>query len=154
MKSNTNMSTKRKLYNSCILPGLTYGCETWTLTNTNLKKLLVCQRSMERHMLGVRLKDKVRCTTLRQITKIEDIIKKVKTMKWRWAGHMMRENNEKWSKMVTFWYPRGEVRKRGRQCIRWEDELRMLAGINWYKTARERTLWKKLEEAFVARHTK
>ena len=52
------MRVKSKLFNSCILPILTYGCQTWALTNAHLNKLKVCQRSMERSMVGVKRKDR------------------------------------------------------------------------------------------------
>ena len=39
------MSLKRKVYNSCVLPAMTYGCETWTLTKGSENKLRIAQRS-------------------------------------------------------------------------------------------------------------
>ena len=41
------MRLKRKAFNECILPVMTYGCETWSLSNTQLKKLVTTQRKME-----------------------------------------------------------------------------------------------------------
>ncbi|CAH0400910.1 unnamed protein product [Chilo suppressalis] len=40
-KHNLNMSRKRKTFNSCILPCLIYGSETWTLTKAQREKLVV-----------------------------------------------------------------------------------------------------------------
>ena len=37
-KSNFAISLKRKLYNSCVLPAMTYGAETWSLTKQAQKK--------------------------------------------------------------------------------------------------------------------
>ena len=37
---NVLMRLKRKAYNECILPVMTYGCETWLLSNTQLYKLV------------------------------------------------------------------------------------------------------------------
>ena len=37
---NANKS-KRKTFNACIIPVMTYGCETWTLTKTIVHKLQV-----------------------------------------------------------------------------------------------------------------
>ncbi|CAH2099135.1 unnamed protein product [Euphydryas editha] len=49
------ISEKKTVYNICILPCLTYGCQTWVLTHKIEHKLGVCQRGMERSMLGLRL---------------------------------------------------------------------------------------------------
>ena len=51
------MRLKRKAFNGCILPVMTYGCETWSLSNTQLEKLVTTQRKMERITIGVTLKD-------------------------------------------------------------------------------------------------
>ncbi len=50
--SNLPLSLKRKVYNHCILPVLTYGSETWRLTKELERKLRSAQRGMERRMLG------------------------------------------------------------------------------------------------------
>ncbi len=41
MNSNLPLSLKRKVYNQCILPVLTYGLETWRLTKELERKLRV-----------------------------------------------------------------------------------------------------------------
>lgn len=51
------INLKRKAYESCILPVLTYGLETMTLTRKSMNKLQVAQRAMERR--GINLRDKV-----------------------------------------------------------------------------------------------
>ena len=38
-KSNLAISLKRQVYNSCVLPAMTYGAETWTLTKQAQNKL-------------------------------------------------------------------------------------------------------------------
>src|SRR6202012_467856 len=47
-KSKMNNSLKRKVFDSCVLPVLTYGAETLTLTKASENKLRVTQRAMER----------------------------------------------------------------------------------------------------------
>ena len=60
------MSLKRKVFNQCVLPAMTYGSQTWSLTKALVKKLETSQRAMERRMLNVKLKDRIRNTTIRQ----------------------------------------------------------------------------------------
>lgn len=55
----TKTYIKRKLFNTCILPILTYGCQTWALTKAHMNKLEVCQKSMERSELAIRKLDKI-----------------------------------------------------------------------------------------------
>ena len=55
---NVLMRLKRKAFNECILPVMTYGCETWSLSNTQLEKLVTTQSKMDRIMIGVTLKDR------------------------------------------------------------------------------------------------
>lgn len=138
---------KKKLYNTCILPVLTYGCQTWSLTKNQIKKLEVCQRAMERSMLNKKRADKIRNETLRKTTKIEDVTVKVKRLKWRWTGHILR-GIEKWNKVILNWYPRMGKRKKGRQFKRWVDEIKVVAGPTWTRLGRDRERWKQMEEAF------
>ncbi|KAG7297348.1 hypothetical protein JYU34_013337 [Plutella xylostella] len=150
MKSKTTkMSIKRKVFNTCILPVMTYGCETWALTKAHMHKLQVCQRSMERSMLGLRMIHHIEIKEIRKITEVDDVTTKIKTQKWRWTGHMIRGNQEKWTQMVTVWYPRDQKRKKGRPYQRWDDDIKKVAGPLWMRTARDREAWKRLEEAYV-----
>jgi hypothetical protein len=104
MKSTKlGIAIKRKTFDTCILPYLTYGCETWALTQQHREKLAKCQYLMERSMLVTKLKDKIRNGDIRSNTKVTDILKRVDQLKWRWTGHLIRCSQEKWSKQVTCW---------------------------------------------------
>ena len=81
------MSVKGKVFNQCVLPAITYGCQTWSLTKALVKKLETSQRAMERRMLNVKLEDKIRNITVRQRTRVTDIVQHVTNTKWKWAGH-------------------------------------------------------------------
>ncbi|GBP75857.1 Putative uncharacterized transposon-derived protein F52C9.6 [Eumeta japonica] len=123
-----SMKIKKKTFDTCILPCITNGCETWALTKQHRDKLARCQRGMERSMLGLKLLDKERSIDIRKKTKVTDILSRIDHLKWRWAGHMLRCKREKWSKQVTVWYPRDGFRSRGRKAKRWEDDLIMTLG--------------------------
>lgn len=144
---------KKKTFETCILPVLTYGCETWSTTLHHRERLAKCQRAMERSMLGLKIRDRVRNVDIRKRTKLTDILTRIDTQKWRWAGHLLRHHINKWSKQVTLWQPRDGKRGRGRQVRRWEDDLKQTAGPLWMRVARDRTHWKELEEAYAKRHT-
>ena len=55
-KSDMPQFLKRKVFDQCVLPVMTYGAETLTLTTATANKLMVTQRKMERSMLGVSLR--------------------------------------------------------------------------------------------------
>ncbi len=97
MNSNLSLSLKRKVYNQCILPVLTYGSETWRLTKELERKLKSAQKGMERRMLGITWRDRKRASWTREQTKVEDILVTIKNKKWTWAGHVMRRRDNRWT---------------------------------------------------------
>ncbi|KAI8439095.1 hypothetical protein MSG28_012958 [Choristoneura fumiferana] len=66
-----------RVFDQCVLPVMTYGAETWSLTVGLLERLKVTQRAMERAMLGVSLRDRIRNTEIRRRTKVTDIAGKI-----------------------------------------------------------------------------
>lgn len=147
--SEIPVKAKKKIFNTCILPSMTYGCQTWGLTNKNIKSLEICQHRMERSMLNMKLKDKIRLTKIRKQTKIIDIKYRIQQLKWKWAGHLIRDKTEKWAKGVTEWCPRYKKRNRGRQQRRWEDDIKKVAGTTWMRKTQDRLLWRTLGEAYA-----
>ena len=132
----------------CMLPVLTYGAQTWSLTETQKFRLGVCQRAMERSILGVKKQDRVCNTTLRSKTGIVDVSKKAARLKWDWAGHVSRMHNDRWAKVSTRWLPEDGRRRRGRPRKRWRDDLDAYRE-GWFEVAQEKSTWKELGEAFA-----
>ena len=126
------LSLKVSLFNTCILPVLTYGCQSWTLTQDVTSKLATCQHSMERSMLNVKKFDRLKNDVIRNKTKAIDITVNIRRLKWRWAGHMLR-GQDKWSKRVTVWYPREGKRARGRELL----------GTEWLRNEQNGKGWKR-----------
>ncbi|CAH2238257.1 jg11536 [Pararge aegeria aegeria] len=108
---------------------------------------------MERSMIGVKIIDRYSTHNIRNQTRVIDILNKIDIQKWRWAGHSQRDRQEKWSKVVTNWYPRDRKRNRGRPYRRWEDDIKQTAGPNWRRVAHDRKQWRELEEAFADRQS-
>ena len=50
---------KSQIFNSCIVPTLTYGSQTWTLTKKISERIIKTQNSLERSILNIRLTDKI-----------------------------------------------------------------------------------------------
>lgn len=154
-KSDIPMCLKRKVFDQCVLPVLTYGSETLTLTQKTVNKIRTAQRAMERSMLGVTLRDKIRNEELRRRTRVADAIEKITHLKWSWAGHIARMSDDRWTKKILEWRPRDEEahRNRGRPPTRWTDDLKRISS-NWIQDAQDRTKWFRLREAYVQQWTR
>nr|XP_032516630.1 uncharacterized protein LOC116769593 [Danaus plexippus plexippus] len=146
-KSNMPIKLKTKVMNSCLIPCLTYACQTWKFNKNVKEKIITCQRGMERSMLNIKRINKIRHTKIRNITKATDGLAQALALKWKWAGHIARLQDHRLTRKVSEW--RGPVgkRKKGRPCNRWGDEIKP----NWMQIAQSRENWLHLEEAFTCR---
>ncbi|KAE9420087.1 hypothetical protein Angca_006744, partial [Angiostrongylus cantonensis] len=111
VKRTRNTRLHAHLFDSTVLPALTYASETWSL--------------LERTMLGVscftQVRDGIRSSDLRQRSKIKDAVLYAKQSKIRWAGHVMRINDNRWTRAVSEWIPRDVKRTAGRPPTRWSE---------------------------------
>ncbi|CAH2092277.1 unnamed protein product [Euphydryas editha] len=153
LTSDIPQCLKSKVFEQCVLPVMTYGAETWSFTVGLIHKLRVAQRAMERAMLGISLRDKVRNDEIRRRTKVTDIALKVCKLKWQWAGHIVRRTDNRWGKKVLEWRPRLGKRSTGRPPTRWTDDLKKTAGNRWIQRAQDRVEWRRLGEAHVQQWT-
>lgn len=148
LKGPFPLNSKQKVMDMCVLPTLTYACQTWAPTKTEMTKIRSCQRKMERYILNIKLMDKINSKSIRSRTNMLDALYMCKKLKWKWAGHIIRARNERWSTKITKWYPRNEKRRRGRQITRWRDEITAFQGPLWPRIARDREEWRKLGQSF------
>ena len=75
--------------------------------------------------------------TWRHSTGAESIKSFLKRRKWSWAGHLLRRNDGRWTRELTFWWPRGDgKRARGGQRRRWRDDFKHIS--NWTRKAADR----------------
>lgn len=148
-KSNLPLKLKKKTMDSCILPSLTYACQTWKLTKKMKNKISSCQKGMERSMLNIKKIHKIRHTKIRTNTKVIDALAYAQIQKFRWAGHIARYLDNRWTINVTTWKGPPGKRRVGRPHVKWEDDIRQIAGTNWLQIAKNKEKWKSLEEAFT-----
>lgn len=149
MKSNMDLKLKKKVMDSCLLPCLTYGCQTWIFDSSANRKLTSCQRALERSSLNLKLRDRVRHREIRKQTGVIDALSFARGLKWRWAGHVARYTDNRWTKTVTVWSGPHGHRGRGRPKARWKDEIESIGTSNWSNLAKNRDEWQSLEEAFT-----
>ena len=150
-KGNYSIKNKTEILNSCVLPVIAYGSQTWTVTKKLENKLRVTQNSMVRSLLKITLRDKVRITSLNQrMAGRVDFVREIKRKKWEWAGHIVRVKDERWGKKIIDWFPREENRKPGKQRTRWRDEITgFIHNSLFTRVAQDRAEWARLKESFA-----
>jgi hypothetical protein len=131
------------LFNSTVLPALNYGSETWTVRKTEKNKLQTTQRAMERQILRIKLRDKVRNEEIRRKTRLKDAYIDAQERKIRWAGHIARRADNRWTTRTTFWWPYNYKRPLGRPPQRWRKEIEESMGKNWQQLAKNRQNYKR-----------
>ncbi|VDM60422.1 unnamed protein product [Angiostrongylus costaricensis] len=118
VKRTKNTRLRAHLFDSTVLPALTYASETWSLRKQDEWSLSVIERAVERTMLGVSLStqvmDAIRSSDLRQRSKIKDAILYARQWKIKWTGQVMRMNKNRWAGAVSDWISRDVKRTAGR----------------------------------------
>ena len=77
--------------------------------------------------------------------------------KWKWAGHVARRTDGRWSAKILEWRPKEGHRTVGRPRARWRDDLdvfiRTIEGANrddWIVMAQDRTFWGAMGNSYVS----
>ena len=121
-----------------ILPAMTYEAETWALTKHQERKLAVAQRGIERLLLNITKRDKIRKEIIRYNREA------VRCMRGQWAGHEARINNTRWAKITSEWTSREGKRVRERPKRRCRDNIEEVGSSQWMRVAQNRSAWREL----------
>ena len=87
---------KIKIYRTIILPAVLYGCENWSLTLREERRLRVFENRVLRRVFGRKRDEvtgkwrKVHNEELRDLYSLPYIVRVVKSRRMRWAGHVAR----------------------------------------------------------------
>ncbi|KAJ4426584.1 hypothetical protein ANN_26382 [Periplaneta americana] len=144
---------KVRIYKTVILSVVLYGCETWTLTLREEHRLRVFENKALRKIFGAKRDEvtgewrKLHNAELHALYSSLDIIRKIKSRRFRRAGHVARMGESRNAYRLLVGRPEGK-RPLGRPRRRWEDNIKMdLREVgyddrDWINLAQDRDRWR------------
>jgi len=146
---------KIKIYRTIILPAVLYGCETWSLTLREERRLRVFENRVLRRVFGRKRDEvtgewrKLHNEELGDLYSLPNIVLMVNSRRMRWGVHVARMGQERGVCRVLVGKPEGK-RPLGRPSRRWEDNIKMdLQEVeggcgDWMELAHDRDRWRAL----------
>ena len=140
------------------MPVVLDGCETWSLTLREERKLRVYENMVLRRIFGPRRDEvtgarrRLHNEELNDLYSSPNIVRVIKSRRIRWAGHVARMGEERGAYRVLVGKPEGK-RPLRRPRHRWEDNIRMdlqeveLGYEDWIGLAQDRDRWRTLVSA-------
>jgi len=144
---------KIKIYRIIILPVVLYGCETWSLTLREERRLRVFENTVLRRVFGPKRDEvtgewrKLHKEELNDLYSLPNVVRVVKSRRMRWAGHVARMGKDRGVQRVLVGKPEGK-RPLGRPRRRWEDNIKIdLQEVgggrgDWMELAQDRDRWR------------
>jgi hypothetical protein len=146
---------KIEIYRIIILPVVLYGCETWSLTLREERRLRVFQNRVLRRVFGPK-RDKVtgkerklHNDELNDLYSLPNSVRVVKSRRMRWAGNVARMGEDRGVHRMLVGKPGGK-RSLGRPRRRWEDNIKIdfqevgLGRGDWMELAQDSERWRAL----------
>ncbi len=112
------------------------------------KKLDSAYFRMLRSILGVKIRNKIKLSTVLEKSRTKRVGWFVKKLKMGFAGHLVR-GKEKWGKITIEWWTRHLKRNKGRPPTLCRNELERDFGLFWGRAGRDRAHWKKVMKAYA-----
>jgi len=152
-------SEKKSIY-IYVLPVVLYGCEAWSLTLREERKLREFENMVLRRIYGPRRDEvtgewrRLHNEELNDLYSSPNIVVVIKWKRMRWAGHVARMGEERRVYRVLVGKPEGE-RPMGRPRYRWVDNIRMdlqevgCGYMEWIGLAQDRDRWRTLVNAVM-----
>ena len=151
---------KIKIYRTIILPVVLYGCEAWSLTLREERKLRVFENKVVKRIFGPRRDEvtgewrRLHNEELNDLYSSPNIVRVIKSRRMRLAGHLARMGEERGVYRVLVGKPEGK-RPLGRPRRRWVDNIRMdlqeveCVYVDWIGLAQDRDRWRTLVSAVM-----
>jgi len=125
-----------------------YGCETWSLTFSEKRRLRVFENRVLRRVFGPKRDEvteewrELHSEELNDLYSSPSIVRVIKSRRMRWAGHVARMGEKRGVYRALVEKPEGR-RPLGRPRRRWEDSIKMdlqevgcgvWTGSSWLRT--------------------
>ncbi|BDA48371.1 Protein FAM91A1 [Coccomyxa sp. Obi] len=143
-----NISVKIKviLYKVIVQSTLLYGCETWAVTNEDIRKLEVFQMRCLRRILGISLLERIPNAVTRAQCDIPEVANLIRYRRLRYLGHVARMGDTRLPLQFMFGTISG-TGTRGRPMKSWNDYVRddlEAIGLpyNWRRKCKNRDEWR------------
>ena len=139
------MHVKARIYNTYILPVVTYGLECVNWTTKLCSKIETFQNHIMRCMTNHHLTDHIEIKELRRITSLKPIMAIIRSRTLKLYGHIKRSQSGL-SKLCLEGLVEGK-RSRGRQPKRWRDNIYEWSGLTLptlNRTVLNRNLWRRM----------
>ena len=155
MRKELSKEAKLSIFKSVYIPVLTYGHESWILTEKVRSRVQAAEMRFLRAVKGVSLLDRMYSTDIRESLEVEPLLLKIERSQLRWYGHVLRMPPERPAKKFLFAKPTS-TRPRGRPRTRWINQVEAIGTSRsdfstvsaLREAAEDRDLWK----AFLTDH--
>ena len=151
---------KIKIYKTIILSFVLYGCENWSLTLREERKLRVFENRVWSRIFGLK-RDKITGNwrklhneELNDLYSLPIIVRVIKPRRTKLAGHLARMGERRGVYSVLVGKPEGK-RPLGRHRRKWEDNIKIdlqevgCVCMDWSELAQDRDRWRTLVNAVM-----
>ena len=119
------LATKVAVYKAVVLTTLLYGCESWTLYRRHIAKLDQFHLRCLRRLAHIRWQDMTPNTTVLERCEISGVEAFLIAAQLRWAGHVIRMDDQRIPKRVFYSQLAHGSRTSGGQMKRYKDTLKV-----------------------------
>ena len=140
---------KTKVHNECILPVIMLGSETWSLSKTQLQKMVTTQCKMEWIMMGLTLHDRKSASWICSKTGVIDVICQNLHQQAPMGRACLTAERQQVDQHVTEWCPWDHKWPRGHPKRHWWDDLEEAIGPRLSHVVQDRCWWIISREGFL-----
>lgn len=121
-KKEISKKTKINIFKTIYRPILTFGCESWVLSQRQKSKIQAIEMKYLRRVREVTKRDKLRNTKIRDDLQIQSTLNFIENRQLSWWGHLQRMSNTRPVKQV--WQSKAQKGKqRGRPRQTWDGAV-------------------------------